>query len=76
MNLSIKRESVLDNYPVIFNNEILDTVSNHKHLGIVTNEKTKLIKLYNWYSRICRELSDVFIKLKRLIDRQTSIDED
>ena len=64
MNISFKKESILDNYPVIFGNEVLNTVSHHRHLGIIIDEKL------NWSAHIdttlesVGKLCDVFIKLK------------
>ena len=73
-NISFKKESIFDNYPVIFGNEVLNTVSHHRHLGIIIDEKL------NWSAHIdailesVGKLCDVFIKLKRLIDRKTLTD--
>ena len=39
-NISFKKESILDNYPVIFGNEVLNTESHHRHLGIIIDEKS------------------------------------
>ena len=55
-------------------NEVLNTVSHHRHLGIIIDEKL------NWSAHIdttlesVGKLCDVFIKLKRVIDRKTLTD--
>ena len=53
MNISFKKESILDNYPVIFGNEVLNTVSYHRHLGIIIDEKL------NWSAHIDTTLESV-----------------
>ena len=74
MNISFKNESILDNYPVIFGNEVLNTVSHHRHLGMIINESLIGSHIFDTTLESVGKLCDVFIKLKRLIDRKTLID--
>ena len=57
--------------PLAFNNQVIDNVLNHKHLGIILNDKL------NWTEHIKQSLKnvskslDVLQKLKNRLDRRT-----
>jgi len=71
MILSKKQQSDLSSFPVVFNTVHLDTVANHRHLGVIMNAKLQWTPHIDIVLDSVTKLCDVFKKLKRLLDRQT-----
>ena len=71
MNISLKPNTQVLNFPLIFNGVPLEEVKEHKHLGITLNNKLKWTDHINNIINSVTKISDVFRSLKYKLDRRT-----
>ena len=71
MNITNKRNSKLNDYPLQFDNQPLVQLENHKHLGLIINNKLKWTKHIDDILFSVSKIADVFVKLKQSLDRRT-----
>ena len=71
MCVSLKKNSNASDIPLIFNDVHLEEIKEHKHLGIIFNNKLKWSDHVNAIIETVSKFSDVFLKLKYKLDRKT-----
>ena len=71
MCISLKTNSTATDFPLLYNNVMLEEVNEHKHLGIILNDKLKWSDHINSVIESIKKLTDVFRHLKYKLDRKT-----
>ena len=71
MNITNKRNSKLNDYPLQFDKQPLEQLENHKHLGVVIHNKLKWTKHIDDILFGVSKIANVFVKLKRSLDKRT-----
>ena len=71
MNITLKRNTNFDNYPIYFDNQQIETVNVHRHLGLEVSSDLKWTNHIDNIISSVSKISDVMMKLKYRLDRVT-----
>ena len=71
MNISFKRNINFEMHPVIFDDKPLQSVTTHKHLGLILSDNLKWTTHIDSIIQSVAKFADVMTKLKYKLDRKT-----
>ena len=71
MNISLKQNAEFDNYPICFDNHIIENVNVQRHIGLDISSDLKWTSHVNRIVESVSKMCDVMMKLKYKLDRST-----
>lgn len=71
MTITLKTNNTSDNHPIMFGNDQLTEVSQHRHLGVELDSKLKWTGHVSNVIKSVSKIGDILFKLKYRLDRKT-----